>query len=199
MAGRQQVLENPAPEATEEPSVLDRVLALLQDQTRKIEELEQRLEQKAGSQFRPMEQPPGSKPAGGMWGKLEQEIGGKGRRGWGSRETSGVSGQVLIDIHGEKIPERMLEHMGPRFYDGDRVRINPESTREGFPEGTTWGDILARLAQNAGKKKPNPHGIGTVTKILWYTDDEGWKYKVEVPGVTGARPDGFHDRELLPA
>lgn len=139
--------------------------------------------------FVPKQPMPGHKP-GGVFAALNEAIGGPGRRGWGEKWGQGVSNVVLVDIHGEKIPDQMLSRLAPQFGDGDQVRINPEVAREGFPDGQTWGDVLAKVGSE---------GYGTVKKVYWLTDAGQWKYSVVVPGVTGARPDGFHDYELLPA
>ena len=188
---------------------LARVLELLEQQNERFARLEADNEslrsELAATQartpaFRPMEQPASTKRRGGVWSTLNEELEGGPMRGWGEKQAIGISGGILIDVHGEKIPDRMLQQVGPRFVEGDRVRINPESSREGFAEGTTWGQILEKVASEAKpNQRTNPHGFGRVVKILWLTDDEGWKYKVAVQGITGAQPDGFHDRELLPA
>ena len=193
-----------APDPPAADPTLARVLALLESQQEEMTALREELRQAKsaqGASFKPMQPPSGVRRGrGGRFGNLDAALAQGQRRGWGEREAMGISSQILIDIHGEKIPDRMLDAVGPRFYDGDAVRINPDATREGFPEGLTWGDVLARLAPTTRKgQRANPHGVGTVTKVLWLTDDEGWKYKVVVPGITGARPDGFHDHELLPA
>jgi hypothetical protein len=108
------------------------------------------------------------------------------------QQREGVSHQILVTIHGEKVSGQTLRDYPCRFAAGDAVRIDPSSAREGFPEGKTWGDVLATIPRN-------PEGYGTVTKIYWLTDSGEWKFSVTVPGLTGARPDGFLDHELLPA
>lgn len=105
-------------------------------------------------------------------------------------QREGVSKQILVDIHGEKLTQSMINQHPPQFAAGDPVQINPESVRNGFPEGQTWGDLLA---------KHQSTGYGVVKKVYWINDDYEWKYSCVIPGITNGRPDGFHDSELLPA
>jgi hypothetical protein len=187
------------PEAPD-AALMARVLAKLEDleQQNAVLREEVRQARTTPNQFKPMEPPAGAKQRRGVWSSINEALQSM-PNGWTETPVAtGVSNLTLIDVHGEKIPDRMLAQIGPRFGEGDAVRINPEAKRS--EDGDTWGNILARQAANARKGQvANPLGVGTVVKILWLTDDEGWKYKGRVPGITGQRTDGFHDRELLPA
>lgn len=168
--------------APEESPVLTRVLALLEDQTRRFEAIEADLAATKArtASFRPMES--SAPPPRGIKAQLA------GMRNGEQRE--GISTQILVDVHGEKVNGLTLQQYPCRFEFGSRVRIDPGSARVGFPEGQTWGDVLAKLGID---------GYGTVRKVYWLNDDGQWKYSVHVPGLTNGRPDGFYDSELLPA
>lgn len=169
----------PTPDA--ENPLLARVLSLLEDQTEKIARLETELrETKARTaSFVPMD---ANRPQRGLKSQLAGMKNGEQREG--------VSRQVLVDERGDKVPAMLLAQYPPRFEAGSHVQIDPGSTREGFPEGQTWGQVLTKIGSA---------GYGVVRKIYWLRDDGEWKYSVTVPGLTNGRPDGFHDRELLPA
>ena len=162
------------------------MLALLQGVVARQEKLEAALEARAPA-FRPSDGAPKPRTRG-PFGGINEAIGGSGRRGWREAWATGVSNSILIDVHGEKVPEMLLTQLAPRFAEGSEVRINPEAVRPGFPAGQTWGDVLRRVGSS---------GVGRVHRIFWLTDEQSWKYACVVPGVTGARPDGFHDHELL--
>lgn len=99
--------------------------------------------------------------------------------------------QMLTTTRGILLNEMTLRQYPRRFGPGSPVRIDPESAREGFPEGRTWGPILAQHGSA---------GYGEVVGVKGLREGTGeWQYYVEVPGITGAQPDGFGDHELLPA
>lgn len=175
--------ETAAPEA---PSV--DMGALLQDMNAKLEILSEEnaelraevsSQRHAVPQYRPMERP--DLHNAGTRRKQVLSTLGAGQKG------DGVLEQVPVDHLGHKIPKAMLSQMGPQFRPGDHVRIDPESTREGFPEGQTWGQVLSKVKSD---------GYGVVQRTLWFGKGGLWKYKVRVPGLTGKSPDGFYESEL---
>lgn len=165
-----------------------RILALLEDLTGRQDRLEAKVEEARSNPARP---PPAFVPM------QVAESRPKGIRaalaGLAPGQTrEGISHQILVNRQGEKLSSTTLRDYPCRFEAGSRVRIDPDSARPGFPEGQTWGDLLAKIPTN-------PDGIGTVRKIYWLNDAGQWKFSVHVPGLTSARPDGFYDAELLPA
>lgn len=103
------------------------------------------------------------------------------------QSAGGQLQQVPVDHLGHKLSEPLMRLMANKFNAGDEVMIVRSSAREGFKEGVTWGDVLDRA---------NCVGVGTVHKVLWFGKGDVWKYKVRVPGLTGASADGFHEYEL---
>lgn len=148
----------------------------------RIDTLEGELKQAKARQaaFKPME-PPQSRQAGIFAGMAP----GPGQ----AVQREGVSQQDLVDVRGDKVPAMLLKQYPVAFAAGDRCRINPAATREGWPEGQTWGDVLARFGTE---------GVGVVGKVYWLNDRGEWKYSARIRGITGTRADGFLGSELLP-
>jgi hypothetical protein len=188
------VIDQQTTQTDETPAWARALIGGMQDLTTRLDRLEtEARETKARTPaFKPMQHAQsGRRRQGGVFGRIEEKISGSG---WKEVWDQGVRpSSILCDIHGEKIPDMLLAQLAPRFQPGDPVRLDPTSARPGFEEGTTWGQILA------DKVPSNPDGVGTVTRVLWLTDEGQWKYMATVPGLTANRPDGFHDHELLPA
>lgn len=92
--------------------------------------------------------------------------------------------QIPVDRYGQRVNSKSP------FAKGMKVRINPDVPREGFPNGVTWGSILAKA------KSP---GIGEIRAVLWCGKTGEWKYKVNVRGLMHPdQVDGMHGYELLP-
>jgi hypothetical protein len=132
--------------------------------------------------FKPMERPTNGTPTG-IFAGMRPTPG-------NPAERDGVSKQILVDERGNKVPEMLLRQYPPRFGVGDPCRIDPHSTRPGFPEGRTWGDVLAERKLD---------GVGVIRKVYWLRDTGEWKYSAVIRGITNQRPDGFLDSELLTA
>lgn len=155
------------------------VLAALQQLMARMDALEARQTAQAERQpqFRPMEAPPPPTNHIRPVPKLR-----------GGEERSGQRGQIPMTAKGWHVNNVILAQHPQRFQIDDLVRINPDATRPG--QAKTWGEILSER---------NSDGVGTITKVYWLSDKTGqWKYAAKVPGITGARPDGFSDDELLP-
>lgn len=136
----------------------------------------------AAPRFQPMAPPQARQPRG-IFAGMSPPPG-------GAVEREGVSKSVWVDERGHRVPEMLLRQYPPRFEAGDPCRIDPDSSREGWPDGRTWGEVLA---------KHNSPGLGVIRKVYWLRDTGEWKYAAVIRGITNQRPDGFLDRELLPA
>lgn len=134
--------------------------------------------------FRPMELPrQGHKGQSGIFAGMNPAPG-------RPVEREGISDQILVDERGDKLPAMLLQQYPPPFAPGDRCRLNPDAARAGWPEGKTWGTVLADLRID---------GVGVIRKVYWLKDDGRWKVSAVIRGLTNQRPDGFLDDELLPA
>lgn len=99
--------------------------------------------------------------------------------------------QLMRTTSGRALNAITLRQYPRRFDVGDRVVVDPASAREGFAEGRTWGDVLAKIRCS---------GLGVVAAIKGLREATGeWHYLVEVPGLTGVAPDAFGEHELLSA
>jgi hypothetical protein len=78
----------------------------------------------------------------------------------------------------------LVHHYRRRYADGDIVQLDPAS------------DVSKRLA-DSGVHTENL--LGQVVGIHFVNNAGKAKYRVNVPGVTGERGDGFWEDELIPA
>lgn len=170
-----------APEAP--VGALDQVLAALQGIVERQDRLEAEVRQAASAApaFVPMRQA----------GQTGASVDGRGLGVDAPSLARDGTRHLLTTTSGRLLTEMTLRQYPRRFGPGSPVRIDPASAREGFPPGRTWGDVLAEQGSA---------GVGEVAAIKGLRDKTGeWHYYVDVPGITGAQPDGFGDHELLPA
>lgn len=83
----------------------------------------------------------------------------------------------------------LFDSYQPPFQPGDTVRINPDAERLGWPEGKTWGQLLA-------KAKQNPDGYGVIREIAPFSH-RGWMFRARIEGHTGERGMVFDAHELV--
>lgn len=192
-------------EPSTETNPNDALLALISDLTDKIGALESKLAQKES-------QAPRMIPMGAM---DVPNIGTVATGMRGGDERNGVGAQLPIASRGLRLHDDIFRQFDQTFEAGQRVRLNPESVRQGGSQ--SWGEILERLGTvqcptKVGRRTCNTPlqvgdicrrcGVGPTVQGVRYLNKNGeWKYIVRVPGLTArqGKGDGFAQSELLPA